>query len=111
MYIRKSISLSARSPSKYTASTSSHTLTRHHIIYSIENYTPDILLTDINLPGLSGIEAVKKLRANNFSGDVVFVTSTKKYALDAWELSARQYLVKPVTQTKIFSALSNILHL
>ena len=74
-----------------------------------ENYRPDVILTDVNLPGLSGIEAVRKLREVNFHGDVVFIASSGDYALAAWELCARQYIVKPVKRQKIFAVLGNIL--
>ena len=72
------------------------------------NYKPDVILTDINLPGISGIEAVKRLREEKFSGDVVFITASKRFALAAWELCARQYIVKPVTKDKIFQVLGSI---
>lgn len=75
-----------------------------------ENYKPDVILTDINLPGISGIEAVKRLREGKFSGDVVFITASKGFALDAWELCARQYIVKPATKDKIFHTLGSIFH-
>ena len=74
-----------------------------------ESYKPHIIFMDIHLPGISGIEAVKKLREDNFSGDVVFITASENYALDAWELCARQYIVKPASQRKIFSLLGNII--
>ena len=73
-----------------------------------ESYSPDIILTDINLPGISGIEAVKRLREDKFSGDVVFITASKEFALEAWELYARQYIVKPATKDKIFHTLGSI---
>ena len=72
------------------------------------SYIPDIIMTGINLPGISGIEAVKKLRAGNFSGEVIFITASENYALEAWELCARQYIIKPATKDKIFSALGRI---
>lgn len=73
------------------------------------SYRPDVILSEINLPGMSGIEAMRKLRSENFKGAVVFVTSSADYALDAWEVSASQYIVKPVTSLKIFAALTDIL--
>ena len=87
-----------------------HFSTAESLLQSItsESYRPDIILTDINLPGISGIEAVKRLRESKFSGDVIFITASKGFALDAWELCARQYIVKPAAKDKIFSALGRI---
>lgn len=87
-----------------------HFSTAESLLQSItsESYKPDIILTDINLPGISGLEAVKRLREGKFFVDVIFITASKRFALDAWELCARQYIVKPATQDKIFSALGRI---
>ncbi|MBR4196922.1 MAG: response regulator [Synergistaceae bacterium] len=87
-----------------------HFITAESLMQSItsEGYRPDIIFTDINLPGISGIEAAKRLRAGNFPGNVIFITASENYALDAWELCARQYIIKPATKDKIFSALGRI---
>lgn len=74
-----------------------------------ESYKPHIIFMDINLPGISGIDATRKLRENNFSGNVVFITASGNYALDAWELCAIQYIVKPASPLKIFSVLGNVI--
>ena len=75
-------------------------------------YRPDIILTEIVLPGMSGTEAVRKISEENFSCSVIFITSPcdcHDYALEAWLLKARQYLIKPLTYHKVFDALNDIL--
>ena len=72
-------------------------------------YRPDLILTDIHLPGMSGVDAVRRLRDEGFSGGVIFITSSRAYALDAWELHASQYFVKPVKPADIFATLGSIL--
>ena len=78
--------------------------------FTAEHYSPEILMTDISLPGISGIEAVRILRGSDFSGEVIFTTSSPDYALTAYELSARQYFLKPINPQKVFAVLQEIMH-
>ena len=73
-----------------------------------DDYKPDILLTGIFLSGMSGIEAVRKLRELGFYSSVIFTTSSPDYALTAYELDAAQYLVKPVNYARLTSAIDRI---
>lgn len=75
-----------------------------------EHCSPEILMTDISLPGISGIEAVRILRGAGFSGEVIFTTSSPDHALTAYELSAKQYFVKPLKAQKVFTVLQEIMH-
>lgn len=61
----------------------------------------DVVFLDINLPGLSGLEATKVIEALPNAPHVVFVTAHDTYALDAFELAAIDYLVKPVSQARL----------
>ena len=75
-------------------------------------YRPDIIFTEIVLPGMSGIDAVRKIREENLSCIVIFIISPcdcHEYALEAWRLKASQYLIKPLTYEKIFETLNDIL--
>ena len=73
------------------------------------NFRPEVLFMDIALPGISGLDAVRTLRAEGFSGEVIFTTSSPSYALTAYELCARQYFVKPITPQRVFAALEQVL--
>ena len=77
--------------------------------FSENDYRPEILFMDISLPGLSGIEAVRTLRDADFSGEIIFTTSSPDYALNAFELNARQYFTKPLSKQKVFQALEQLL--
>jgi len=61
---------------------------------------PDILIVDIMMPGMSGLELVTKLEQEKVF-DVVFVTSSLGYALEAFEHNVVDYLVKPVDRPKV----------
>jgi len=71
-------------------------------------YLPDILLLDIYMPGENGIEIAKKIRKEGFSNPIVFLTTSREHALDAYEVDASQYLVKPVERERFFSVLDKI---
>lgn len=57
----------------------------------------DMILMDIELPGLDGFSAVKKLRAANNDVAVIFVTNLAQYAVKGYEVGAFDFIVKPVS--------------
>jgi DNA-binding response OmpR family regulator len=69
-------------------------------------FHPDILLLDINLPGISGIDFATKIRQNDKKIRILISTAytDKAFMLQAIELELTRYLVKPVTSQELFSA-------
>ena len=63
-----------------------------------EQHRPDIAFLDIRMPGMSGIEAAKRLYARSH---IVFATAYDQYALDAFEQGALDYLLKPVSADRL----------
>jgi DNA-binding LytR/AlgR family response regulator len=61
----------------------------------------DIAFLDINLPGLSGLDATKVIAALPSPPQVVFVTADDSRAVDAFELAAVDYVVKPVSGARL----------
>lgn len=66
---------------------------------------PDLLLLDIYMPGMTGIELAEKLRRDGCDVPVIFITASKEHALDAYGIDAIQYLVKPFESEKFFHAM------
>ncbi|MGN0320517.1 MAG: LytR/AlgR family response regulator transcription factor [Lachnospira sp.] len=64
----------------------------------------DILFLDIYMDGMTGIEAIRRIEHERIDC-VVFLTSSRDYAVDAYQLDAVHYLVKPVTNDDIYEAL------
>jgi two-component system LytT family response regulator len=66
---------------------------------------PDLLFLDIRLPGLDGFEVVSRIDPV-YRPYVVFVTAFDRYAIDAFHVRALDYLLKPVSATRLDDALS-----
>lgn len=69
----------------------------------------DLLLLDIVMPGLSGIEAAREIRSCDCSVKIVFLTSSPDYALESYDVGACRYQLKPVREDRLFAMLSEIL--
>ena len=63
----------------------------------------DLLLLDIEMEGMSGIELVKSLSTKN--PIIIFTTSKKEYAAEAFELNVADYITKPVTTIRFLQAI------
>lgn len=71
--------------------------------YNYLNAVPvDLLFLDIEMPDMSGIELIKQL--GNKKPLIIFTTAKKDYALEAFELSVVDYLVKPIAQSRFLQA-------
>lgn len=69
---------------------------------------PDIILTDIHMPNINGIDFVKNIRKENKTIPIVMITAytDKKYLLEAIELHMEKYIVKPVEIDELFETLN-----
>lgn len=65
----------------------------------------DILLLDIEMGAMDGVSLAKKLRQNNGSVQILFITGFADYISEGYEVSALHYLMKPVKQDKLFAVL------
>lgn len=80
-----------------------------------EEYTPDLIFMDIYMPDAGkgsypvGMDAAKRLRNGNYKGKIVFLTTSTEYALEAFDVDAVQYIVKPISEDKLFPVLNGLL--
>jgi two-component system LytT family response regulator len=65
----------------------------------IEKEKPDLLLLDIQMPGKTGFELLDEL--NGPTPEVIFITAYDEYALQAFEVNALDYLMKPVDENRL----------
>lgn len=74
-------------------------------LHRIAELEPDIVLLDIRMPGLGGIETAHHLHRLPRPPAVVFTTAYDEYAIDAFEARAIGYVLKPVRRSRLVSAL------
>ena len=63
--------------------------------------SPDVVFLDVEMPGLSGVEAAPLVRERTDPPAVVFVTAHERYAVDAFAVEAFDYLLKPVDPDRL----------
>ncbi|HXB45744.1 MAG TPA: LytTR family DNA-binding domain-containing protein [Puia sp.] len=63
----------------------------------------DLLLLDIEMPGMSGLELTKNLE--NKRPVIIFITSKREYAVDAFDLNVVDYIIKPLTSSRFIQAI------
>lgn len=86
-----------------------NTFTNSIIAYKyISNHSIDILFLDIQMPMKSGLEFAKDLIKHNDSPKIIFITAYDSYALDAFEVNAIDYLLKPTNKDRLEQALEKI---
>ncbi|HEV8376809.1 MAG TPA: LytTR family DNA-binding domain-containing protein [Candidatus Polarisedimenticolia bacterium] len=72
----------------------------------IQELSPDLVFLDVQMPGAGGLEVAASLPTPG--PGVVFCTAFDQYAVDAFELHAVDYLLKPVTQARLSQALERV---
>lgn len=75
-------------------------------IDAINTHQPDVVFLDIEMPNYSGFELVNFFEEVNF--EIVFVTAYDKYAIKAFEVSAVDYLLKPIEIERLKSAVEKV---
>lgn len=68
----------------------------------------DLLLLDILMPGLSGMDAAKEIRLTDRETKLIFLTSSPEFAVESYSVEAYSYLLKPVTSEKLFPLLDRL---
>lgn len=75
----------------------------------IAELTPDIVLLDVQMPGMTGLEMAAHLAQNDAPAPaIIFVTAYDEYALKAFEVRALDYLLKPVRATRLSDAILRV---
>jgi DNA-binding LytR/AlgR family response regulator len=77
-------------------------------LLSSEGYF-DIVFLDIKMDKLSGIDTAKKIRENNSTSKIIFITSFEEYVFESFDVSAFHYLIKPVSEEKILEITDKVL--
>ena len=68
---------------------------------TIEKLQPDLVFLDVQMPGLTGFEVARRLVGTRAASQIVFVTAYDQHAIEAFEVNAVDYLLKPVDQARL----------
>jgi two-component system, LytTR family, response regulator len=77
-------------------------------VKAIHKYKPQIVFMDIEMPGYSGLSILDFFDKNNIDFKLIFVTAYSEFAINAFELSAIDYILKPIRKEAIERALLKV---
>lgn len=76
------------------------------LLFSYDEQKPDILLLDVEMPGMNGVELARTLRSRSETAQIIFITGFPDYISQGYDVSALHYLLKPVNSEKLFEVLN-----
>ena len=68
----------------------------------------DVILLDICMPGINGIQCAKDIRMFDNFVKIVFLTTSAEYAVESYSVKAHDYLLKPIQKERLFSLLRQV---
>jgi DNA-binding LytR/AlgR family response regulator len=71
---------------------------------------PDLVFLDIQMPKISGIDVARKMLDESHIPLIVFVTAYEEYALDAFDVNAIDYILKPISKERLAKAMDKIIN-
>ena len=80
--------------------------TAEEALVLLQNVVYDIVFLDIRMPGISGLELAGRLQQSSNSAQVIFTTAYPDHAVDAFDLSAADYLLKPLSAERLAESIS-----
>ena len=87
--------------SEYTVNIDSYSSAEAFLFAYEENKQYDILIFDIEMEGINGVELAKKVRENNREVPIIFITGFDDYISDGYDVEALHYILKPVDRDKL----------
>jgi len=79
------------------------------LLKHLEGNVPDIVLLDVEMPGINGLETARKIRDCYPQLGLIFITGHSKYALEAFGVYAYDFIVKPVNRERLVSSVSRLI--
>lgn len=77
-------------------------------VKAIRKYNPDLVLLDIEMPGHSGLELIDFFDETEINFSIIFTTAYNDYAIQAFKLSALDYLLKPIIPEELTNAIARL---
>ncbi len=69
---------------------------------------PDLLITDVLMPGMSGLELIRKIRKIKPDLPIILMSEQSIYALNAYDLGIQGFIVKPLVKNRVLEALNRV---
>jgi len=79
------------------------------LLSSMDNRDYDLLLLDMLMPGINGMQVAREIRERNSQIQMVFLTSSPEYAVESFSVRAYHYLLKPPSEEKLFPILDRLM--
>jgi DNA-binding response OmpR family regulator len=75
----------------------------------LKTFTPDLIITDLEMPNMNGIELIQKVREQNKKICIIVITAytSEKYLLELIDMHIEKYMIKPITLEKMIEALED----
>lgn len=106
-----SIDLLARFLGEFEQIQVTATFTRaHEALEFVRKDAPDVVFLDIEMPDIDGIHLGELLRSGGMLSDIVYVTAYDHYAIQAFEVQATDYLMKPIEQARLAKTIQTIMY-
>lgn len=77
-------------------------------VKQIKTFKPDIVFLDIEMPEHSGLEIIDFFKGEIMDFHIIFTTAYNKYAIEAFKISAIDYLLKPIADNELINAVNKV---
>lgn len=77
------------------------------LIDAHRNHCMDLIILDVIMPLMSGMDTARELRKDEQTVPIIFLTSSREFAVDSYEVKAFHYLIKPVDESKLYRILDD----
>jgi two-component system LytT family response regulator/two-component system response regulator LytT len=74
----------------------------------IAEHAPDLVMLDVQMPGLTGFEVARRLLQRDSESHLVFVTAYDQHAIEAFDVNAVDYILKPVEAARLATAVERV---
>ncbi|MBQ9593618.1 MAG: response regulator, partial [Lachnospiraceae bacterium] len=78
------------------------------VIRLFEENRFDVVMLDIDMPGVNGLTLAKRITELNPRTNIIYITGHEKYALESYNTYASDFIVKPVTSKRLRAAMANL---
>lgn len=78
------------------------------LLTALQDEPYNLILLDVMMPGLNGMQTAKEIRTINETVKIIFLTSSPEFAVDSYRVRALNYLLKPATREQLYPILNEL---